>query len=59
MPMELFSTSDLNDALISKALKAEEYPTPSALSLEFIKNFARNYRAKKGTDGIMIEYVLN
>lgn len=57
--MELFSTLDLNDALISKALKAEEYPSPSLLSLEVIKSFARNYRAKQGADGIMIEYVLN
>ena len=59
MPMKLFSTSDLNDALITKALKAEEYPSPNALSLEFIKYFARNFRAKQTADGIMIEYVLN
>ena len=57
--MKLFSTSDLNDALITKSLKAEEYPSPNALSLEFIKNFARNYRAKQTADGIMIEYMLN
>ena len=57
--MELFSTLDLNDTLISTALKAEEYPSPSLFSLEAIKSFARNYRAKQGADGIMIEYVLN
>ena len=59
MPMDLFSTLDLNDALISKALKAEEYPSPSVSSLEFIAKFARNYRAKKGNDGTMVEYVLS
>ena len=59
MPMKLFSTSDLNDALITKALKAEEYPSPNALSLEFIKNFARNFRVQANFDGDIRELVLN
>lgn len=57
--MKIFSTFDLTDALISKALKTEEYPSPSVSSLEMIKNFAYNFRVKKCTDEISMEYSLN
>ena len=59
--MDKTSTTDftLSENLIKKALKGDLCPSPSKSSLEFIKNFARNYRAKQTADGIMIEYMLN
>lgn len=61
MPMDKTSTPELNSAesLIKQALKTEKYPKPSIASLEFLKNFARNFRVQRGIDGDMREIVLN
>ncbi len=59
--MDKTSTSDFNlsDNLIKKALKEERYPSPSKISLEFIRNFARNFRVQANIDGSTNELVLN
>lgn len=49
----------ITEHVIRKALKKEKFPRPSASSLEFIKNFARNFRVEKGIDGDYREFVLN
>ena len=36
--------SILSENVLKQAVRAEEYPSPSLNSLEFIKNFARNFR---------------
>ena len=61
MPMDKTSTSELNSAesLIKQALKTEKFPKPSITSLEFLKNFARNFRVQRGVDGNIGELVLN
>lgn len=60
-PMDKTSTSDfcLSENLIKKALKEEHYPSPSKISLEFIRNFARNLRVQANIDSTANELVLN
>ena len=58
LPMDKTSTP-ITEQIISKALKKEKYPSPSAVSLEFIRNFARNFRVEKGVNGDYREFVLN
>lgn len=53
------SKPELTDSLIEHALKKEKFPKPSASSLAFIRNFARNFRVQRGIDGDMREIVLN
>ena len=58
LPMDKNSTP-ITEQVISKALKKEKFPSPSASSLEFIKNFARNFRVEKSLNGDFREFVLN
>lgn len=58
LPMDKTSTP-ITEQIISKALKKEKYPSPSVASLEFIRNFARNFRVEKGVNGDYREFVLN
>ncbi len=61
MPMDKTSTPDfkIDASVIKQALKKEKFPRPSVSSLEFIKNFARNFRVHGGIDGDIREMVLN
>lgn len=53
------TSTPITEQIISKALKKEKYPSPSVASLEFIRNFARNFRVEKGVNGDYREFVLN
>ena len=59
--MDKTSTQELclNDSLIEQALKKKKYPAPSASSLEFLKNFARNFKSLAGVEGEAKDFVLN
>ena len=61
MPMDKTSTPELmiDATAIKQALKKEKVPKPSISSLEFLKNFARNFRVQQGIDGDIREMVLN
>ena len=61
MPMDKTSTPELmiDATAIKQALKKEKFPKPSISSLEFLKNFARNFRVQQGIDGDIREMVLN
>ena len=50
---------ELSESVIKNALKIDFFPQPSVSSLEFIKNFARNFRVHKNIDGDIRELVLN
>lgn len=52
-------STPITEQLVSMALKKDKYPSPSVSSLEFIKNFARNFRVQRGVDGNIGELVLN
>ena len=58
LPMDKKSTP-VTESVIRKALKKEKFPRPSAASLEFLKNFARNFRVEKSVNGDIREFVLN
>ena len=58
LPMDKTSTA-ITEHVIRKALKKEKFPRPSVSSLEFIKNFARNFRVEKEMNGDYREFVLN
>ncbi|MBQ2808753.1 MAG: hypothetical protein IKJ61_03090 [Bacteroidaceae bacterium] len=53
------TSTPITEHVIRKALKKEQFPRPSVSSLEFIKNFARNFRAEQGIDADYREFVLN
>ena len=59
--MDKTSTPELmiDATVIKQALKKEKFPKPSISSLEFLKNFARNFRVKDGIEGDIREMVLN
>ena len=61
MPMDKTSTPDfkIDASVIKQALKKEKFPKPSGSSLEFLKNFARNFRVQGGFEGEIREMVLN
>ena len=61
MPMDKNSTPEfkIDGSVIRQALKKENFPKPCVASLEFIKNFARNFRVQQGIDGDIREMVLN
>ena len=61
MPMDKTSTPELmiDGSVIRQALKKEKFPKPRISSLEFLKNFARNFRVHQGIDGEIREMVLN
>lgn len=56
--MEKKSTP-VTEEIISKAMKQEKFPKPSVSSIEFIRNFARNFKVEKGIQGDIREFVLN
>ena len=58
LPMDKTSTP-ITEPVIRKALKKEKFPKPSAVTLEFIRNFARNFKVEKGIQGDIREFVLN
>ncbi len=58
LPMDKTSTA-ITEHVIRKALKKEKFPRPSVSSLEFIKNFAHNFRVEKDMNGDYREFVLN
>ena len=49
----------IDGSVIKQALKNENFPKPSVSSLEFLKNFARNFRVQGGVEGDIREMVLN
>lgn len=51
--------SIFTDKLLDVAMHSEKFPSPSLSSLEFIKNFARNYRVCKDVEGRAGELQLN
>ena len=59
--MDKTSTPELkiDGSVIRQALKNEKFPKPGATSLEFLKNFARNFRVQGGVEGDIREMVLN
>ena len=61
VPMNKTSTQEfeLSESLLKDALKMDFFPKPSTASLEFIRNFARNFRVQKNIEGDIREMVLN
>ena len=57
--VELIGGTILDKDIIKKALQGERMPSPTLTSLEFIRNFARNFRVCKGENGIVQDFVLN
>ena len=59
--MDKTSTPELriDGSVIRQALKNEKFPKPCVASLEFIKNFARNFKVQKNIEGDIRELVLN
>ena len=53
MPMDKTSTPEINGSVIKQALKKDKYPKPSVTSLEFLKNFARNFRVINGKELVL------
>ena len=49
----------IDGSVIRQALKNEKFPKPCVASLEFIKNFARNFKVQKDIKGDIRELVLN
>lgn len=49
----------LQKSIIAKALHGDNVPSPSLSSLEFIRNFSRNFRVRKSENGIILDYALN
>ena len=50
---------ELSESVVRSALKINFFPRPSASSLEFIRNFARNFKVQKNVEGDIREIVLN
>ena len=61
MPMDEIYTTDLviTENNLKSALQSEAKLTPSLSSLEFIKNFARNFKKCSDIQGRASELVLN
>lgn len=49
----------ITDKLIERALKVENFPKATGASLEFIRNFAANFRVYKDVDGRVQELLFN
>ena len=49
----------IDGSVIRQALKNEKFPKPCVASLEFIRNFARNFKVQKNIEGDIRELVLN
>ena len=50
---------NIDGSVIKQVLKKEKFPKPSISSLEFLRNFARNFRVQDGIEGDIRELVLN
>ena len=50
---------ELSESVIKNAFKFDFFPQPSTSSLEFIKNFARNFRVIKNVDSSLQGFILN
>lgn len=50
---------NLQNSVISRALQGEKMPSPSVASMDFIRNFARNFRVCRSDSGIVHDFVLN
>lgn len=59
--MDDIFTSDLTltEKVLKLALRGERFPKPSANSMEFIRNFAHNFRICKDVQGGAQELILN
>ena len=59
--MDKTSTQEfkIDGSVLRQALKNEKFPKPCVASLEFIKNFARNFKVQKNVEGEIRELVLN
>lgn len=59
--MDKISTSDLKltEKSLTSTIIKEQCPSPTAASLEFIKNFARNFKVYCDIDGRAQELILN
>ena len=53
------TSTPITEQVIREALKTEKFPNPSAMTLEFIRNFARNFKVEKSIKGDVREFVLN
>ena len=53
------TSTPITEQVIRKALKTEKFPNPSAVTLEFIRNFAHNFKVEKSIKGDVREFVLN
>lgn len=51
--------SNFSENVLKQALCSEKLPSPSRSSLEFIRNFARNFRVCGSVEGRAQEFVLN
>lgn len=51
--------SKIDRQLLTQALIGEKYPSPAKSSLEFIRNFARNFRISNCVNGRAQELILN
>ena len=51
--MDKTSTQEfkIDGSVLRQALKNEKFPKPCVASLEFIKNFARNFKVQKNIEG--------
>ena len=49
----------ITEKLIEQTLKSETFPKVTEASLEFIRNFAANFRVCKGVAGAVQELLLN
>lgn len=60
-PMDKISTSDLKltEKLLKSAISKDLHHSPTAASLEFIKNFAHNFRVYCDVEGRASELILN
>ena len=59
-PMEETSTQKTKaEKLIEYALKTESFPQATKATIEFIKNFAANFRVQKEINGRIQEFILN
>lgn len=59
--MDKTSTQEfkIDGSVLRQALKNEKFPKPCVASLEFIRNFARNFKVQKNIEGDIRELVLN
>jgi hypothetical protein len=61
MPMDNIFTPKLKniEQQVSAAMRNEKSYSPKESTLEFIKNFARNFRVDKEADATIQDFILN